>query len=213
MKARYLVAAGAASLLFSTPALATTFVDDWEDTDYNGSPGYVVLANYSDWTTTAGSGIEVQYDGVAGQAHSGTQLVELDSHVNSAMTYDFGLDAGWHTLTFWYSDRINTAADTNGIDVLLNGTSIYSVAGGAGGGATNWIQHSHTFNANLGDDLTFAALGTSDSLGGYIDDLELSAAVPEPGTWLMLLLGFGLVGGAVRASRKREAGPRVRYAL
>lgn len=28
-------------------------------------------------------------------------------------------------------------------------------------------------------------------------------AVPEPGTWLMLILGFGLVGGAMRSTRVR----------
>lgn len=28
------------------------------------------------------------------------------------------------------------------------------------------------------------------------------AAVPEPGTWAMLILGFGLVGGALRSARR-----------
>lgn len=37
-------------------------------------------------------------------------------------------------------------------------------------------------------------------------------AVPEPGTWLMMLLGFGVLGGAMRAG-KRQSAPRVRYAL
>lgn len=31
-----------------------------------------------------------------------------------------------------------------------------------------------------------------------------SSAVPEPGTWLMMLLGFGLAGAAVRASKRRQ---------
>ncbi|MEZ5735103.1 MAG: PEPxxWA-CTERM sorting domain-containing protein [Novosphingobium sp.] len=36
-------------------------------------------------------------------------------------------------------------------------------------------------------------------------------AVPEPATWAMMLLGFGLIGGAMR-SRKRQQ-PRVRFAF
>ncbi|WP_379553987.1 PEPxxWA-CTERM sorting domain-containing protein [Erythrobacter sp. W53] len=36
------------------------------------------------------------------------------------------------------------------------------------------------------------------------------SAVPEPGTWLMMILGFGAVAGAMR-SNKREARMRVSY--
>jgi hypothetical protein len=28
--------------------------------------------------------------------------------------------------------------------------------------------------------------------------------VPEPSTWAMLILGFGIVGGAMRFSKRRE---------
>lgn len=31
-----------------------------------------------------------------------------------------------------------------------------------------------------------------------------AAAVPEPTTWLLLLLGFGFVGGAMRANRRKQ---------
>ena len=43
-----------------------------------------------------------------------------------------------------------------------------------------------------------------------LDDLTLgiegvSPAIPEPGSWAMLVCGLGLVGGAMRAGRKRRA--------
>lgn len=41
------------------------------------------------------------------------------------------------------------------------------------------------------------------SLGGSIT--IASAAVPEPGAWAMMLLGFGAVGFAMRRSRRRRA--------
>jgi hypothetical protein len=37
----------------------------------------------------------------------------------------------------------------------------------------------------------------------------ISGAVPEPGTWAMLLLGFGVLGGAMR---QRKAATRIAYA-
>lgn len=203
-----LAAAALAIAVSSSPASAATeFFDDWEDTVFPGS-SYTIVQSYSGWTNTTGaanSGIEIQYGNVAGEAYSGRNLVELDSNLNSIMTLDTLLEAGSYTLSFFYSDRPGTGAGTNGIDVLLNGSSIFSVLGGAGGGTTNWTQKTVNFTANANDTLSFAALGTSDSYGGYIDDLRLSAAVPEPTTWALMLLGFAAIGGALRSPRRRLA--------
>ncbi len=35
-------------------------------------------------------------------------------------------------------------------------------------------------------------------------DSAVTAAVPEPGTWAMMLLGFGFVGGAMRSAKRRQ---------
>ncbi len=44
---------------------------------------------------------------------------------------------------------------------------------------------------------------SGDNQGPIIDNISLSiGAVPEPGTWAMMILGFGLIGGALR-TRKR----------
>jgi hypothetical protein len=40
--------------------------------------------------------------------------------------------------------------------------------------------------------------------------LDTAPAVPEPGTWAMMLLGFGAMGAAMRSRRKQTV--RVRYA-
>ena len=46
-----------------------------------------------------------------------------------------------------------------------------------------------------------AELGRSELYTDTLVSLSFSsAAVPEPSTWLMLILGFGLVGGAMRRS-------------
>jgi hypothetical protein len=41
---------------------------------------------------------------------------------------------------------------------------------------------------------------------------SVTAAVPEPATWAMMLGGFGLVGGAMRSARRRKPGVKVSFA-
>ena len=62
------------------------------------------------------------------------------------------------------------------------------------------------------------ALNQFDSVGTSVGDLTFNqssdvlfsgrigavqAGVPEPGTWAMMLLGFGVVGGAMRYRRRK----------
>lgn len=49
--------------------------------------------------------------------------------------------------------------------------------------------------------------GGNDNIGVVIDNLALSVGgpVPEPGTWMMMLAGFGLIGFAVRRAKIRTA--------
>jgi hypothetical protein len=46
--------------------------------------------------------------------------------------------------------------------------------------------------------------GIAFDTGGGPASLTLQAAVPEPLSWAMMILGFGLVGGAVRRTRASE---------
>ena len=41
--------------------------------------------------------------------------------------------------------------------------------------------------------------------GAVIDDVFLTVAVPEPATWAMLLIGFGMVGFAARRRNRALA--------
>ena len=195
---------GAAAFGLAPAQAVTTFFNDWESTNFGPNPGFTILAAYEGWTATAGPGIEVQYNNVAGAPLSGHNLVELDSSGNSRMSRN--IDPGTYTLTFYYSPRPNVPAASNGIDVLLNGVSIFNVTGN-GGATTGWVLQTVNFGAPVASVLSFAATGTSDSLGGYIEDVRLRG-VPEPATWAMMLAGFALLGAAIR--RKRQ--PTVTFA-
>ena len=53
---------------------------------------------------------------------------------------------------------------------------------------------------------TLSVTGTSRGQGGYGGSLTFTpAAVPEPGTWAMMLVGFGAVGFGMRRSRKSSS--------
>ena len=82
---------------------------------------------------------------------------------------------------------------------------------GNGCGNTGWIQSTYNIaNAgsykikfgvtNVGDTQFQSGLAYS---GLKIADVPIGA-VPEPGTWLMMLLGFGLMGGALRSRQKQN---------
>jgi hypothetical protein len=62
-----------------------------------------------------------------------------------------------------------------------------------------------------GDDETPAfGLNEEKSALAIFDWRIVSGAVPEPGTWAMMILGFGVIGGALRSARRR---PRVNVAF
>ena len=57
------------------------------------------------------------------------------------------------------------------------------------------------FLAGLTSGQTYLNIHTSNNPGGEIR-AQVMAAVPEPATWAMMLIGFGFVGGAVRYRRR-----------
>jgi hypothetical protein len=148
-----------------------------------------VFQSLPGWKTASGEGIEIQ-ENVAGAAADGIAKVELDSHdfgsdrlgTNSGMYQDVQTDSGQsYKLTFQYSARPGVAAASNGIEVLWNGKVVDTLfADGVGKTNTNWNTYSYTVNgdSDLGR-IEFRAVGTEDSLGGYVDNVRLQATTTE----------------------------------
>lgn len=68
-------------------------------------------------------------------------------------------------------------------------------------GVGPWQAQTMTFTAHATQQvLSFLALGTPDGQPpiSFLDGVSLQGAVPEPATWALLMIGFGMVGVAVR---------------
>ena len=175
----------------------------------SGNSSWSVFSGLPGWTTASGTGIEIQTENTLGLAPppgGGQHYVELDSNNNSSMQQSITFDSiGTYVLSFWYSPR-DGDADSNIIDY-----SIASLTGSVTGPSNVtpvtivglWTLIEATFvitditNPYV---LTFAANGTNNSLGGFIDNVSI-AAVPVPAGGLLLL---GALGGLAALRRRKS---------
>lgn len=151
--------------------------------------------------TTGRNGLEIR-NNVAGTANHGEQFAELDTTNNSYIFQDLNTVAGkTYRLTFDYSPRIGQLLGTNGINVFWGDHStfgnpanaIQSLTGsGAGLADHSWVTYSLLVEGSGLDTLKFWAFGESDSYGGSLDNISVSA-VPVPAAALLFapaVLGF-----------------------
>ena len=178
----------------------------------NGST--LVLQNFDSFA----NGATLTDDGfVTYASSSGTPLItsafltSTSPNGLGATSVGFFLPGDSATFTFdaaitAFAIDINTAATTAGAyDVVLNtgdqAFSLFETFPGAGTGQFIGFTSSTPFtsvmlSANTGFTYTLDTL--------IYGDAAAVAAVPEPSTWAMMLLGFGAVGFAMRRRRQTE---------
>ena len=103
---------------------------------------------------------------------------------------------GGGTFTSAEFNLFNAASDTSSVTIFVNGVAqTFNIGNG---------QNFFGFSATSGDTITSIAFNTN---GSGVADLRqvrvggVAAAVPEPGTWALMLLGFGAVGVSMRRRR------------
>lgn len=186
-------------------------------------PGWLL-----DTARSVGTFIEIQ-NGLQGNAHSGSQLAELDSNGSTFIYQDIATVVG-HTylVSFFFAARPQFAhllksggdyaenANENHLFVLSGDsaspqnlvTMMNPTQDGTAQTGTVWQQYTYQLVAlSTSTRIEFGDGGVSDSYGTFLDDVSVvdtnggGGSAPEPGT--LFLLGAGAIGlFAARLRRK-----------
>lgn len=191
-KLALLAAIGTAAGLAATPAQAALVLDEPCDTALT-APTASACSGYWEGNLLGGSPAKVQ-----------DQIDAIDMLPSS-----FTFNGDWGPVD---ATKITSLANGNELDFgqMLFGETIIgahfgNVAGPAGNVTVFWLFDFGTTGASS------VALNNTMGFSNSVLYTTGTNAVPEPATWLMMILGFGLIGGAMRGRKTKVAGPRVTY--
>jgi hypothetical protein len=199
-----LVTNGSFESVASTVTKKTTFLN--HVTGWSGGSNLTFI----DYPGTADDGSYLSvYGPFPNHSPDGGKFVEADgaARYSSAITQNItGLTAGkTYTLKFFQAagQQSGFKGSTTerwqvrfGIDTQLSSQFSLPEAG-----VGPWQAQTLMFTAHATHQvLSFLALGTPDGQPpiSFLDGVSLQEAVPEPATWALLMVGFGLVGVATR---------------
>ncbi len=160
-------------------------------------PGGFFPTSIPGWSLS--NGIEIQ-KGIY-TAQDGSQYAELDVINNTSISQTLSIIPGaLSTIEFYYSPRPGQPASTLGLDVKLDGNTIFSLAAdGSSLSNTNWTLYTYTYTPSTSSaNLVFTGTGTSDTFGAFVDNVSYSQ-VPGP----LPLMGAGVAFGLSRKLRRR----------
>ena len=139
----------------------------------------------------------------AGNLNNNSSETELDAAIEQLIgaDFDFNYNAVAGTKDFFTFD----GDDPLGVltfQQALFGEQILSVKV-----KNNTLLYRFDFGTQGATSVTLNVPGLSNAI--LITPANLTTVVPEPGTWIMMLVGFAGTGFAVRRSRKRKAMQRL----
>lgn len=144
-------------------------------------------------TTTETAGLNIDANGQA-------TITGADGRLNN-VTFNL-IGGGYSRAEFNLNDIQNQDFDVL-ISVLLNGVVTETSLN-----YTATMNGSNRFGVDAGAGILTGLTINSNTGFGSLTQLRIApavAAVPEPGTWALMLIGFGAVGASMRRNRRRTA--------
>jgi choice-of-anchor C domain-containing protein len=191
-------------------ANAATVVNGSFEEGPNPGNGFLTLgtgdSSINGWTVTSGS---IDYIGGYWTAQQGSRSIDLAgiSLGTLSQTIANTIAGQLYQVNFYVSKNPDQGA-SNRTGTVTAGGQTFQFAYSLPNDRTNmnWTLASYRFLATGPDTVLSFAADTSAGccFGPALDDVSIGA-VPEPGTWAMMIGGFGLVGGALRSARRRTA--------
>lgn len=228
---KYAILTAVASLAMASAAQATTVfnfdADAAAGSQLNGTPsgftvssGSVDIVKSGDYgiTCAGGSGGCLDLDGSTGHAGvilSSAAFVATAGLANTVTLDISGNQRGGANDTFIGALLFDPSTILQHITVTFGSQTLYSdvtaasglasisIANLASGDLFRTLSVTFTTTTDSAYKLQLGALG-GDDIGPIVDNLTVSA-VPEPATWGLMLVGFGLMGAAVRRRNVRTS--------
>lgn len=108
----------------------------------------------------------------------------------------------WNGVTL---EKLDGPSNPVGFSRVLNGLTFIGIHFGAGNGPVDTpggVTAFYRFDAGVNAANFKINHGSVSGVSLYSTGLPPVTPVPEPATWAMMILGFGLVGGALRSRRR-----------
>jgi hypothetical protein len=196
----------ASAAVIAAPASAATF--GFVEMGASPSNGYTVINTFDTAAGLIGNGFQIKVPPADGNGAppassmpagtpylsvlgGGTATYNFTGLVNS-FQFDWGSIDAYNTLTI---------SSNKGPDIVIPGSLNFNnpANGNQSSAQTNGLFTVFGGEGEFFSSVTFSSTGNSFE----VDNLAI-AAVPEPATWAMMLIGFGLIGATARYRRRHN---------
>lgn len=213
---RKLFIAAAAVAMLPTSAHAAQIINgSFEDGGVANPYGTVAGGNSTTITGWTVLGSSVDFIGNYWQPSQGANSIDLNGVGQGGLAQTFNTVANQaYAVTFFLAGNPDNGPTIKTIKVDTNGANEQFFefdTTGFNKSNMGWKQFTYNF-VGSGSPTTLAFNSqNAGSWGAALDNVSVSA-VPEPANWAMMLLGFGLIGGAMRRRVRVGFGKRTAIA-
>jgi hypothetical protein len=190
----------ASQYTYTVPGPTNLYPESTYTVDTNPINSHDLFSSFGDHTSGEGNFMIINGAGVANEAVWISQPLMLAANTS-------------YTFAFWLVSVHPASPAQLEIQALADGPSFSFGPFTASGTTGVWQRYSGSFNTGGNTTpwtLNITNLNTELSGNDFgIDDISLTAnaGIPEPGSWAMLVAGFGLTGFAAR--RRRQSPPDI----